>query len=123
MTEETYYNNDLENWCQEIDLADPTLDFYRRVKSTGIFTFPYHFNIYLRRRMPDKSLKHVHTWKDELPDPHEIGCTFGSGDAIIDFEVLPGRYSGKKKRGIRAVLSFADTYDQFKRERSKNARY
>jgi hypothetical protein len=120
MTEEKYYNTDLENWCQDIDLADPSNDFYRRVKLTGIITFPYHFNIYLRKRMPDKKLQHVATWKDELPDTHEIGCTFGSGEAIIDFEVLPGRYRGKKKCGIRAILRFGESYDEHKRKRNKN---
>ena len=70
--------------------------------------------------MPDKSLKCVARWKDELPDSHEIGCTFGSGEAIIDFEVLPGRFSGKKKQGVRAKIIFGESYDKFKREREQN---
>ena len=120
MATETYRNDDLENWCLDIDPEDDTF-LRKRLEATGIFKHPFHFNIYLKKRMPDKSLKHVHTWKDELPDSHEIGCTFGSGEAIIDFEVLPGRFSGKKKQGVRAKIIFAESYDKFKREREQNA--
>ncbi|MBN1130674.1 MAG: hypothetical protein JXA71_16925 [Chitinispirillaceae bacterium] len=119
---ETCRNDDLENWCELIDCENETR-FLERVKSTGILTHPYHFNIYLRRRMPDKSLKHVHTWKNTLPDPDDIGITFGGGKAVIDFEVLPGRYGGNKKRGIRVVMWFHESYDEKKKENEYKALY
>ena len=115
MIKENYYNTELEDWCEMIDCCNDSR-FLERVKVTGILTHPYRFNIYLRRRMPDKTLKHVHTWKNELPDPEQIGITFGGGEAVIDFEVLPGRYSGNKKRGIRAVMWFHESYDEKKRQ-------
>jgi hypothetical protein len=115
MIQEKYYNTELEDWCELIDCCSESR-FLERVKSTGILTHPYRFNIYLRRRMPDKTLKHVHTWKNALPDPEDIGITFGGGEAVIDFEVLPGRYSGNKKRGIRVIMWFHESYDEKKRQ-------
>jgi hypothetical protein len=113
MIQKKYYNQELEDWCQLFDSFNETR-FLDRVKSTGILTNPFRFNIYLKRRMPDKSLKHVHTWKDTLPDPDDIANIFGGGEAIIDFEVLPGRYSGNKKRGIRVIMGIAEGYEKEK---------
>jgi hypothetical protein len=59
-------------------------------------------------------------WKNILPSTEEIGCTFGGGTAIIDFEVLFGRNSGKKKRGIKAKISFDPRYDEKKRIHDNN---
>ena len=120
MAQETYRNDKLEDWCLDIDPEDETY-LRKRLASTGIFNHPFRFNIYLKKRMPDKSLKHVNIWKDELPNSHEIGCTLGSGEAVIDFEVLPGRFSGRKKRGVRAVIRFGENYDGLKRQREANA--
>jgi hypothetical protein len=120
MSKETYYNTELFNWCTEIDWSGEG-DFYERLKPTNIFTHHYHFNIYLRRRLPDKSLQHVRMWKDVLPDIEEIGCIFGGGTAIIDFEVLFGRNRGKKKCGIRAKINFDETmYNEKKRIYDQN---
>jgi hypothetical protein len=119
MTKETYRNDELEDWCLDID-PDNEYFFKKRLEATGIFQHPLHFNIYLKKRLPDNKFQHVALWKDELPNSHEIGCTFGSGEAVIDFEVLPGRYSGKKRRGVRIVHSYGESYDEFKRQREKN---
>ena len=120
MIQEKYYNSELEAWCDIIDCCNESR-FFERIKSTGILTRPYRFNIYLRKRMLDKTLKHVHTWKNTLPDPEDIGITFGGGEAVIDFEVLPGRYSGNKKRGIRVIMWFHESYDEKKRLHGYNA--
>jgi hypothetical protein len=122
MTEETDYSTDLNDWCQEIDPLNED-NFYERLKPTGITTHHYHFNIYLRRRMPGKSLQKVRMWKNELPGIEEIALTFGGGEAILDFEVLYGRKSGKNKRGIRKTLRFHESWNERKRKHDENTAF
>lgn len=113
---------DFECWCDELD-PDGTTRFLERVKSTGIIENPrlHNFYVYLYRRSPyEKRLQHVKRWKNYLPNSEEIGCTLGGGTAVIDFEVLYGRYSGKKKRSKRAVLRFGDCYNQKKWDYERN---
>ena len=90
-------------------------DFYQRIAGTGFMDHPHKFNVYLRKRLPDKSLQKVRMWKNVLPEIDEVGIAFGAGEAVIDFEILFGRSSGKKKKGIRTVVRFGENYDERKR--------
>jgi hypothetical protein len=92
-------------------------DFYERLEAAGFMTRPHKFNVYVRRRLPDKSLQHVKMWKNLLPEIDDMGKAFGSGthEAIIDFEILFGRNSGKKKKGIRTTIMFERMPDMEKR--------
>ncbi len=89
-----FYND----WPDDVLGGGYDEDFFDRIRATGFMEKPHNFNVYVRRRLPEKSLQHVHTWNNRLPELDEVGYAFGAGDAIIDFEVLFGRNSGKKKR-------------------------
>jgi hypothetical protein len=45
----------------------------------------------------------------------EVGYAFGVGEAIIDLEILFGRNSGKKKKGIRTTINFQESWNYEKR--------
>lgn len=107
-----------EDWCRDIDPCDDT-NLYERLKTTGITENPHkhRFHIYLRRRYPGSTrLEHVKKWDNALPGIEEIGSTFGAGTAVIDFEVLYGRYNRKKKCSKRTVIRFGDNYEEKKRQ-------
>ena len=59
-------------------------------------------------------------WKNAVPDLDDRGEAFGSGvnEAIIDFEILFGRNSGKKKKGIRTTILFERMPDMEKKIQS-----
>jgi hypothetical protein len=108
----------IEQWCREIDPCGET-SFYERVKSTGITKSPnkHSFHVYLRRRLPNWPLQHVKKWDNYLPGIDEIGCTLGKGEAVIDFQVLYGRYTRKKKCSKRVVIRFGEAYEEKKRKK------
>jgi hypothetical protein len=97
-----------DDWPDSVLAGGYDEDFYERLEATGFYDHPHNFNVYVRRRLPDKSLQHVKTWKNVLPEIDEIAKEFDSGthEAIIDFEILFGRNSGKKKKGIRTTIRF-----------------
>jgi hypothetical protein len=100
------FNYCSDDWPDSILAGGYDEDFYVRLEATGFMARPHKFNVYVRRRLPDKTLQHVKRWKNLLPEIDEIGYAFGEGEAIIDFEVLFGRNSGKKKKGIRTTIWF-----------------
>ncbi|MGA2507263.1 MAG: hypothetical protein ABSF80_07290 [Chitinispirillaceae bacterium] len=119
MIEQTDDNNELENWCGQFD-SNEEGRFYERIKSAIVSAHHYHFNIYLRRRLPDNSLEKVRMWSDELPDIDVVALAFGGGIAVLDFEVLFGRQSGKKKRAFRQTFRFDESWDEKKRMHESN---
>ncbi len=102
------FNISTDDWPDSVRGGGYDEDFYERPKATGFYEHPHKFNAYVRRRLPDKSLQHVKTWKNAVPNLDDLGEAFGSGvnEAIIDLEILFGRNSGKKKKGIRMTVRF-----------------
>ena len=97
-----------DDWPDSVLAGGYDEDFYERLEATGFYDHPHNFNVYVRRRLPDKSLQHVKTWKNAVPNLDDLGEAFGSvvNEAIIDLEILFGRNSGKKKKGIRTTIRF-----------------
>ena len=117
MNEVTEFSNSPDEQKDRILMLDTDNNFYERVKATGFLDHPHKFYVYVRRRLPDKSLQHVKTWKNVLPTFDDVGYAFGGGKAIIDLEILFERNSGKKKKGIRTMIPFhEETWNRKKRE-------
>ena len=47
MATETYRNDELEDWCWEIDPEDESF-LRKRLEATGIFQHPFHFRSWLK---------------------------------------------------------------------------
>ena len=118
MNEVTEFSNSPDYRTDRIHMIgmDTDGDFYERVEATGFLDHPHKFYVYVRRRLPDKSLQHVKTWKNALPTPDDVGYAFGGGKAIIDLEILFEKNSGKKKKGIRTTILFDKVWNEWKKE-------
>jgi hypothetical protein len=61
------FNNCPDDWSDNVLGGDYDEDFYQRLEATGFYDHPHNFNVYVRRRLPDKFLQHVKTWENVLP--------------------------------------------------------